>query len=40
MYKKVIWSPRAQEEYISTLEYWIEHNDSSTYFSIKYSPIG
>ena len=31
MYKKVIWSPRAQEEYISTLEYWIEHNDSSTY---------
>lgn len=31
MYRKVIWSPRAQEAYISTLEYWIEHNGSSTY---------
>ncbi|MFC2498452.1 ATP phosphoribosyltransferase regulatory subunit, partial [Capnocytophaga granulosa] len=31
MCRKVIWSPRAQEAYISTLEYWIEHNGSSTY---------
>ena len=31
MWRKIIWSPRAQEEYISTLEYWIEHNGSSTY---------
>ena len=31
MCKKIIWSPRAQTEYISTLEYWIEHNASSAY---------
>ena len=40
MWRKIIWSPRAQEEYISTLEYWIEHNGSSTYSKNMGFPYG
>ena len=31
MHKQIIWAPKAELEYLSTLDFWIEHNKSSTY---------
>ncbi|GJH41191.1 hypothetical protein RCZ04_17410 [Capnocytophaga sp. HP1101] len=31
MCKQVVWAPRAELEYLSTLDFWIEHNKSSAY---------